>query len=371
MLKAVQTALLALSGKLTGKRKRKHDQVLDGTIEQENHKIRASIPVSALLHHQMSQQDPALNEMTEQNDQALVEIAEQQHHEARASIVATRMVAHVADSTTRLRQTSQNVQLAVVITHYNKTGHNESVDKIRELLKTSNADLSFSISRQDGTSLMLLLDRPCQLYKKIILDQCCKQICRQIETRYDVLTLRPNGDDTLAVLASSDVPGDKATWTYHVARSLLTRGCQLHARSLNGSTPLLRWASNPHSRDSACFGLLLLEHGADVNVTNDNEETMLHILVRRNYFLAISGMIQAGVLVDADLTHRDKNNETPMDIVHRLRDADPSKHNVSHHAIIELLSALQDLQQAVRQARQALLAQLLLPDLASIVNGYL
>ena len=82
---------------------------------------------------------------------------------------------------------------------------------------------------------------------------------------------------------------------------LLTHGADVHAVTVDGSTPV-HAASNPE------IAALLLAYGADINARNERGETPLHSVLNHSNFSAASYLIDYG----ADLSARDDFGETPL-----------------------------------------------------------
>ena len=131
-----------------------------------------------------------------------------------------------------------------------------------------------------------------------------------------------NGDPVLGVGATPLMRAARKADTA-AARVLLVHGADPALAMKGGVTAMMiasgfggqvRFAEyNPHSgteRDAADCVQLALDHGADINATNDDGQTALHVAASRRGADFIRYLVAHGARLDA----KDKQGQTPLDV---------------------------------------------------------
>jgi len=294
--------------------------------------------------------------------------AEQEKHSQHLPLAS---VARSNASIRRLKELSGSSQMCALLIANNSTASRSTASNVVENLEASsvnNFDWSFPVPGRGGTMLMLLFEVD-DLYTLRALNPFTQSFCEVIQHRYDLTILRPDGNNALHVLTLYNVPTNTTDMAYKFALALLRTGCHVDARGHKHNTALLQWACNSTRIDNACFALLLFQFGADVNAVGEDKVSMLHILVRFGHSISVSQLVDADVLLHANLNLRDAKNRTPLDLARLFVEGDPT--NVKRHGLVMMLESLKEVQRDYSLARLALLSEVIIPDIANIINELL
>lgn len=108
-----------------------------------------------------------------------------------------------------------------------------------------------------------------------------------------------------------------------IVKLLLSKGAEVDAKLYNGITPLFQAAGRGGERTGAACVDLLLAHGADINVTDEDGNTLLHTAAYYGNQAVIELLVAHGEAVNV----KNKRGETPVQIAA----------NNNHPAIMEFL----------------------------------
>jgi hypothetical protein len=295
----------------------------------------------------------------------------------------------------RCKQTKVSVQLAAAL-RARKSVLERSQSAAEQLLEDEARDdgplidLSHRVEGK-GSLLMLLIEMLAELEvsernndptvqaKQEELDSAWKafepvlpHICALTRSSYDTTIKRPDGEDALALLASTGIPCGTSVWSYNLAEALLDRGADVNTRFDGGATPLIAWSfgSKPSMKPGIALGpLLLLKHGADIDVRMNDGTTGAHaIAINGNHPLA-EALADAGWLAAADLTLLDNDGDTALQVAQHNLAVDSASDKEGRQVICDLLRDNAALWTNVARPliHQWLSHSLLIPDLAHVV----
>jgi len=194
-------------------------------------------------------------------------------------------------------------------------------------------------------------------------------LCALVRGGYDA-SLTRDGWNALHVLTNTAAPRARDSWSYQLAEALLDRGCNVNARDPDGDTPLLNWCALFDTSDMApCGPLLLLERGADIDAANSLGTTFAHCLAADGALTLLTQFVETGWLLAADLTQRNKEGETALQIAQRRLEKEPN--SPERREVCEWLRVTASLWQSkARPLLHGWLADALLPDLAYVVLSF-
>jgi len=183
--------------------------------------------------------------------------------------------------------------------------------------------------------------------------------------------LSHGGLNALQVLVEGAAPASPDSWTYQMADALLDCGCDVNARDSLFCTPLFKWRLDRKEAGGThpCGPLLLLERGADIDALCWQNNTAIHWLARCYELAVLRALSERGWLAVADLSLRDEQGRTALEVMEGRREIDPS--SPERQAIEDLLRA----ESArwcveVRPAIREQLEEFLVSDVAGVVLSY-
>jgi ankyrin repeat protein len=88
-------------------------------------------------------------------------------------------------------------------------------------------------------------------------------------------------------------------------RDLIRKGADINCKNTRGNTPLI----NSITKSFTSCTKLLINHGADTNITNNLGETALHILAKSFNYKFKKYSIIADLLINSNIDLNKKNNE--------------------------------------------------------------
>ena len=102
-----------------------------------------------------------------------------------------------------------------------------------------------------------------------------------------------------------------------IAGSLLAQGADVNLENNYGETPLQTFSGGwiYDKGDALNFTLLLLKHGAEVNRTDKDNQTPLHLALRQGWFKVAGSLVAHG----ADVNSESNDGKTPLRILSESR----------------------------------------------------
>jgi hypothetical protein len=174
----------------------------------------------------------------------------------------------------------------------------------------------------------------------------------------------------VALLAGVVIPLSANHFLVHFARSLLTRGACINARTSQGYTPLQNWCYSKVLTSAGCL-LVLLDAGADLDMSHPTGQTVLANLISHKSVQVLRELSDAGWLMSANLSVPGPNGEMPMQQLQRMSSETPSDTDLVE--MRDILAAQKTYW--TQHARPAVVAELgvheqLVPELAELIASY-